>query len=322
MPEEKTPESFVFGWALDGTGGATPAIPPATGEARPVWLHYDYSRPDVVPSLLELGLPEHVVDSIVRLDTRPRTAVLPEGVLVVLRGVNMNPGANPEDMVSLRLWLSSNRLVTVRQRRLFAVQDVQQTLQEGHGPKNIADAVMGIIERLADRISDFVDGIEENVVEFETIVETGHAQAIRTKVSALRRQTAQVRRFLAPQRDALDALYRDSKEMLTHDHTYAIREQTDRIARYVEDLDLVRERLLVVQEELTNRVAQEQNARMYVLSIVAAIFLPITFITGLFGMNVAGLPGLENPSAFAIVAIAMASVTVGMLLYLRAKRWM
>ena len=159
-------------------------------------------------------------------------------------------------------------------------------------------------------------------MEFETIVETGHAQAIRTKVSALRRQTAQVRRFLAPQRDALDALYRDSKEMLTHDHAYAIREQTDRIARYVEDLDLVRERLLVVQEELTNRVAQEQNARMYVLSIVAAIFLPITFITGLFGMNVAGLPGLEDPSAFAVVAIAMASVTVAMLLYLRAKRWM
>lgn len=316
------PESFVFGWALNGTGGADAVELPLPDTDSPIWLHYDYSRPDIIPSLLELGLPLHVVETIVRLDTRPRTAVLPEGVLVVLRGVNMNPGANPEDMVSLRLWLAPNRLVTVRQRRLFAVQDVQETLKGGNGPKSIADAVLEIVERLADRISDFVDHIEEQVVEFESAVESDEAQSVRTRVSALRRQTAQVRRFLAPQRDALDALYRDSKNLLSQDHTYAIREQTDRIARYVEDLDLVRERLLVVQEELMNRVAQEQNARMYVLSIVAAIFLPITFITGLFGMNVAGLPGLEYPWAFAVVAVIMVSVTVGMLFYLRAKHWM
>ncbi len=316
------PESFVFGWALNGAGGGDAVEPPALDTERPVWLHYDYSRSDIIPSLLEIGLPRQVVESIVRLDTRPRTAVLPEGVLVVLRGVNMNPGANPEDMVSLRLWLARNRLVTIRQRRLFAVQDVQTTLVEGQGPNSIPEVVVAIVERLADRISDFVDGIEEKVVEYETAVETEDAQSVRARVSALRRQTAQVRRFLAPQRDALDALYRDSKDLLSADHTYAIREQTDRIARYVEDLDLVRERSLVVQEELMNRVAQEQNARMYVLSIVAAIFLPITFITGMFGMNVAGLPGLENPWAFGIVAAVMVSVTVGMLLYLRAKRWM
>jgi len=316
------PESFIFGWALDGSGGAEAVQPPALDTERPVWLHYDYSRPDIIPSLLELGLPMPVVDSIVRLDTRPRTAVLPEGVLVVLRGVNMNPGANPEDMVSLRLWLTRNRLVTIRQRRLFAVQDVQSTFADGQGPASIPDVVVAIVERLADRISDFVDGIEGKVEEFEAGVETEDSQQIRPKVSALRRQTAQVRRFLAPQRDALDALYRDSKDLLTNNHTYAIREQTDRIARYVEDLDLVRERTLVLQEELMNRVAQEQNSRMYVLSIVAAIFLPITFITGMFGMNVAGLPGLENPWAFFIVAVLMVSVTAAMLAYLRAKRWM
>jgi len=316
------PESFVFGWALDGAGGAQAVQPPAPDSEQPVWLHYDYSRPDIIPSLLELGLPLQVVESIVRLDTRPRTAVLPEGVLIVLRGVNMNPGANPEDMVSLRLWLTRNRLVTIRQRRLFAVQDVQATFADGQGPASIPEVVVAIVERLADRISDFVDGIEEKVEAFEAGVETEDAQQIRAKVSALRRQTAQVRRFLAPQRDALDALYRDSKDLLTSNHTFAIREQTDRIARYVEDLDLVRERTLVLQEELMNRVAQEQNSRMYVLSIVAAIFLPITFITGMFGMNVAGLPGLENPWAFLIVAVLMVSVTAAMLAYLRAKRWM
>ncbi|MGD8417696.1 MAG: zinc transporter ZntB [Pseudomonadales bacterium] len=315
-------ESFVFGWALDGGGGGTPVEPDHVPEGPPVWLHFDYSKRDIAPALLGLGLPPRVVESLIRTDTRPRAAVLAEGILVLLRGVNMNPGSDPEDMVSLRLWIEPNRLITVRQRRLFAVQDVRDMLSEGEGPASVPSLVTAITERLADRISDFVDGIEERTVEFETVVEVDPPKGLRTRVSALRRQTAVVRRFLAPQRDALDALYRDSKTLLSADQAYAIREQADRIARYVEDLDLVRERSLVIQEELLNRIAQEQNARMYLLSIVAAIFLPITFITGLFGMNVAGLPGLENPEAFLLVAAVMAGVTVGMLVYLRVKRWM
>ncbi len=78
----------------------------------------------------------------------------------------------------------------------------------------------------------------------------------------------------------------------------------------------------MVHEELLNRVAQEQNARVYLLSIVAAIFLPITFITGLFGMNVAGLPGIENPRAFWLVAGIMAAVSAGVIVWLRLRRWL
>ena len=137
-----------------------------------------------------------------------------------------------------------------------------------------------------------------------------------------RRQTAAVRRFLAPLRDALESLFRNSKGILDDERSFRIREQSDRITRYVEDLDLVRERILVVHEELLNRVAQEQNARVYLLSIVAAIFLPITFITGLFGMNVAGLPGVDDPRSFWLVAGIMTVVSAGVIVWLRLRRWL
>jgi len=109
---------------------------------------------------------------------------------------------------------------------------------------------------------------------------------------------------------------------LSSAQAFELQEQTDRIIRYVEDLDLVRERCLVLQEELMNRIAQEQNARMYVLSIVAAVFLPISFVTGLFGMNVAGLPGAETPTAFALVAGTMLVMAGGSLAYFKLKKWL
>lgn len=312
---------FVFGFALDGRGGGT-ALDGPSAEHGPLWLHLDYSAGDAERWLSDLGLDANVVESLIRTDTRPRTVTTNHGTLVVLRGINTNPGADPEDMVSLRLWIERDRVITVRQRRLLAVQDIRDYLAHGHGPPDLPALVIALAERLADRIVAFVDDIEGRQVEFETAVEADDPSRLRSRVAALRRQTAVVRRFLAPQREALEALSRVTDGLLDEEGRYAVRDQSDRIVRAVEDLDLVRERALVVQEELLNRISQEQNARMYVLSIVAAIFLPITFISGVFGMNTAGLPGMDHPLAFWGVAGAMAATSVVVITVLRKKRWL
>ncbi|MGK0223184.1 MAG: zinc transporter [Limisphaerales bacterium] len=311
---------YVFGLSLSA-GGNAPVIHTGALPTEAHWLHIDYSSPSAADWLEKHGLEYHVIDSLIRQDTRPRTVAFSNGVLVVLRGVNSNPGAEPEDMVSLRLWIEPGRLISVRQRRLSSVQDVRELIERGQGPRDIPSLVVAIVERLADRISDFVDTIEDQALTYEESVESGDVNELRRKVNALRRQTAVVRRFLAPQRDALEALHRQANEILGEGQSYSIREQSDRITRYVEDLDLVRERALVIQEELLNRIALEQNSRMFVLSIVAAIFLPITFITGLLGMNVAGLPGTESADAFWIVSGAMLVFGVSVAALFRIKRW-
>ncbi|MBT6043326.1 zinc transporter ZntB [Gammaproteobacteria bacterium] len=312
---------FVHGLTLDGNGTGLSTID-FTDEESPVWLHLDYSESDCVQTLKLLKLPENVIESLIRVNTRPRTIVEKEGFLVFLRAVNLNPGDDPDDMVSVRIWLEKNRLITVRQRRVFSIQDLRKDLEDGKGPKNTKELFITIVERMADRISEYVDAIEEKVGEFEDTIETSNSNKTRVDVSSLRRQSAQVRRYLAPQRDALESFYRLSKNFLDDAQIYELHEQSDRIVRYVEDLDLVRERCLVLQEELMNRIAQEQNARMYVLSIVAAIFLPISFVTGLFGMNVAGLPGIDVPMAFNLVAGGMAVVVIGILSYFKIKKWL
>jgi zinc transporter len=100
-----------------------------------------------------------------------------------------------------------------------------------------------------------------------------------------------------------------------------LREQMDRMTRYLEDLDLVRERTSVLQEEVMNISMAQQNTRMYVLSIVSLIFLPMTFVTGVFGMNVGGLPGLEDPTAFVIVVATMLFISIAVIAVLKVKRW-
>jgi zinc transporter len=309
---------FVFGLNLDSEGGATNI---ESGESGCAWRHIDYSHSSAADFLSSLGLPERVVLSLIQPDTRPRTVKSKEGTLVFIRGINLNPGADPEDMVSLRMWIEANRLVTVRQRKMLSVQDIKTELLKGEGPDSIPDLVISIIGRVADRISDYVNGVEDQLVQLEESVQSEYSSSARSQISAVRREIAGVRRYLAPQRDALDTLYTHYVASMPEGCAYRLREQMDRTTRYLEDLDLIRERTLVLQEEVMNISMEQQNSRMYALSIVALIFLPVTFVTGVFGMNVGGLPGLENPTAFMIVVGTMLFISIAVITVLKIKRW-
>ncbi|MDT8399295.1 MAG: CorA family divalent cation transporter, partial [Pseudomonadales bacterium] len=201
---------YVFGLTLDGEGRGIDIHESGIVD-KPLWFHFDYSEPGSEECLEAMGIAPEVVQSIVRQDTRPRTLVMKEGVLVILRAINVNPGDEPDDMVSVRLWIEPKRLITVRQRRVFSAQNIRESLARGEGPRNIQELVVGLVEVIADGIGGYIDSMEERMDLIEDAQETNGLAGLRSRVSALRRQAATVRRYLAPQRDALDNLYRQSK---------------------------------------------------------------------------------------------------------------
>jgi zinc transporter len=324
--EEHIP-SFLFSCLLDGPRrgetldyDAVSAWSPRDGK---LWLHIDLADTASQHWLEQAsGLPEVAIDTLLAGETRPRSQVIGDGLLLVLRGVNTNPGQDPEDMVAVRVWIDADRVISSRRRRLLSVVDVHGAIIEGTGPDSPGEFLAALVERLADRIGGFVDGIEDRLDEAEDGIDTVDIARFRPQLASLRRQIAAVRRFLAPQRDALDRLNRQPAACLGDADNYALREEADRITRHLEDLDLARERAVVLQEEMLSQVAQQQNARMYVLSVVAAIFLPLTFVTGLLGMNVGGLPGLDEPLGFAWSIVVMIVCGASLLLFFRWKKWL
>jgi zinc transporter len=114
-----------------------------------------------------------------------------------------------------------------------------------------------------------------------------------------------LRRHIAPQRDALAFLTVEEMKWLTQQQRWHLRESIDQIIRYVENLDMLRERATVLQDTLLNHLSEQLNRNMYLLSIVTTLFLPLSFMTGLLGINVGGIPGSNSPIAFVIVCALM-----------------
>jgi len=315
---------FVCAYLLDGLGSAKVVqagdVETWSSDQGPLWVHLDVLDSEARQWLFRRNdVPDLIAEALFAGETRPRVVLDGDGLLLVLRGVNTNPGSDPDDMVSIRVWVDANRIITTRRRRLLSIKDIRDSFAEGRGPKTPGGFVVTLVERLADRIGGVVEQLEDSLDAAEE--QTLALDTLRGELGSLRRETASIRRYLAPQRDALDRLYRQPGALFSDAEAQEVREQSDRMTRYLEDLDLARERAMVLQEELRSRLAHEQNVRVYLLSVVAAIFLPLTFVTGLLGMNVAGIPGTTNPWAFPVALILMGVLGVGLALFFKWMKW-
>jgi zinc transporter len=317
---------FEFALLLDGRGGARELSDEEIGNWSVgdgiLWVDLDQGNKQAQHWLASESKIDRNIQSILLAgETRPRSLAEPSGLAVILRGINMNPGAVPDDMVAIRIWLEENRIVTSHRRQLLSIRDVRDLLLAGKGPQTVGAFLVAVTTRLTGRIEAAVENVESMLEKLDAQIATGDVAVVRTQLSIVRRQAAAIRRHLAPQRDTLDRLARSGSIILSEKESFELREEGDDLTRQVEDLDLARENALVTQEELMNRVAQEQNSRMYVLSVVAAIFLPLTFVTGVLGMNVAGLPGTINPNGFIVSAVVMVILGFGLVAYFRWRKW-
>lgn len=287
------------------------------------WVHLHYDAEDTKQHLTQFGLEENVIDALSAEQTRPRTTNLSNGVLTILRGINNNQNAEPEDMISLRIWFNRQFIVTTRMqgRKLAFVERLKSLFEVNKGPESVGAFMAVLMEFMVDDISTVIDAIEAQVAEMESETVSISQLDRRSEVVQIRRQTAAIRRYLAPQREAIDGLNRvqlgfSEKEL------FDIKQQSDRTFRHIEDLDLVRERAIFLHEEFRNFVSEQQNARMYFLSIITAIFLPLSFITGLFGMNVGGMPLINHEGGFLYLTLGMGTLAIIVLLIIYIRRWL
>jgi zinc transporter len=287
-----------------------------------LWLHLDYSDPKVARWVrTDSGVDAVVAEALLAPETRPRSLVLGDGLLVILRGVNLNPGADPEDMVSVRIWMSGDRIISSGLRKLISIDDLCQEIEQGTGPASQGEFLVRLTELMADRIGDVVNDVDDVVDGLETDLLTAEHHELRFALSSVRRQIVALRRYLAPQRDALARLVMERSPLIDDLVRMQLRELTDRMTRFIEDLDEARDRASVTHEELLNRLAELTNRRMYLLTMIAVIFLPLSFVTGLLGINVGGIPGADNSRGFLIVVGLLAVISAAQWIYFRWRKW-
>lgn len=285
------------------------------------WVHCQRDQLDLIPWLDSLGIQNGVQQALLAEDTRPRFEVVGDGFLLILRGVNLNPGAEPDDMLSLRMLWHSDGLVTLRKHSFKAVASVRERLSGGEGPPNLGNLLVTLVAALNGRIDEVLDAQEEELVVLEDESSGPNPQEHLAKLTQLHRRLLRLHRFIRPQVGALNEFVGEAETWLAHRDRLGLSNQRDTTQRILENIEMLLQQVQLIRDELQQNLAERMNRNTYWLSVTAGVFLPLSFLTGLFGINVGGMPGVESDTAFWFVCGGLSSIAVVEFLLLRRLRF-
>jgi len=298
---EHTKPCCSFAISSDGTATGLTDLPAfnVAPETAYVWTHLHVRQQDAREWLEEEAkLDASVVTAMLAEDTRPRAVIKDGSVMIIFRAMNLHEEESPEEMISLRMWIDERRVITTSIRDIKAIEEIHESITKGESPTSPAAFLRSVTSRMFARMEPFLEELEDNIAAAEERIVSGSDTDLCDGMFTMRKRLAIFRRYVTPQRTVLRKLHEHSIPCLCSEQQQHLGEEFDRVTRYVEELEELAARMQILNEEVRNSHAERLNRLAYVFSVVATVFLPLGFLTGLLGINVGRIPGVEHPYAF------------------------
>ncbi|UYU30242.1 zinc transporter ZntB [Siccibacter colletis] len=313
----------VYAWILNGKGGVTPLEnADVIDKTHPCWLHLNYTQQESAQWLATTPLlPNPVRDALAGESTRPRVSRIGEGTLITLRCINGSTDERPDQLVAMRLYIDERLIVSTRQRKVLALDDVIHDLNEGTGPENIGAWLVDVCDALTDHASEFIEQLHDRIIDLEDNL-LDEQFPPRGFLALLRKQLIVMRRYMAPQRDVYARLASERFPWMDDDQRRRMQDITDRLGRGLDEIDACIARTGVMNDEIAQMMQESLSRRTYTMSVMAMVFLPSTFLTGLFGVNLGGIPGGEWHLGFSVFCTMLVVLVAGVIWWLHRGKWL
>lgn len=305
----------------DGKAEAVPLKTALGQRADLVWIHLTTTDEHATTWLRGAAkLSPYIVEALTAAETRPRCDAIGDGAVVNLRGLSSEPLAMSDLLASIRIYALGGCVFSVTRKALSALVAVRSAVEAGQ-ILDPGDLIAAIAQQITEELDPMVAELGDSLDDCEEQITGRHAFELRREVNHARSQAIGYRRFMVPQRAALEKLATLPGVWLNEDDRLHLAAAADRAARMAEELESIRERAALIHETLTDLRAEQIDERSLIIAVVAMVFLPLTFMTGLLGMNVAGIPFAHEPWAFWGVVAVCAAMAVAIAAYFLRRHW-
>jgi len=264
-----------------------------------IWLHFNLSNARARHLLSHANfMPAELKEVMREQDARRRIESVEAGLLIVMSDLAFEGESDVAEVAPLWCYLQSQLFITARTHPLKTTDQLRSAMRRGLKVGSTTDLLAWILAQRTTTLRDISFDMTEQVGEIEDEILAGNIKQQREQLGRIRRFCARLRRHVAPDRSMFAKLLQRRPGLLTEDEAEKIRAEVEELLFLIDDVHELYERAKLLQEELASRVAEDTGRSLYVLAILSAVFLPMTLITGIFGMNVAGLPGLVGRQSF------------------------
>ncbi|MBB5391465.1 MULTISPECIES: transporter [unclassified Herbaspirillum] len=268
------------------------------------------------------GVPEHITEFLLSSDTHPGLHMTADSVYGTLTDMKMEIGDTGTEKGALHFYLDRTRLLTLRTQPLCSTNLLRQKVLDGAGFDNTMDLFAELLRCLADGFNARLDSLNDKVDDIEFSVLSDRRSEDRAELGSIRRQLAELRRFIAPERRILSQFNRLRPSWVAPEALEDLTHALDELNELHSTVEAVYERAKLLQEEIASQMSEQMNRNLMALSILTALLMPATLVSGIFGMNVAGLPGLHDEASFWMVMAVMLGLGVATVAFLKwLKIW-
>lgn len=302
------------------------AISLIDSSSKTLWINIDGIHDESVIESLgnKLNVHKLSLEDILSVGQRPKIDEFDNYLHIIVKMVMLDPHDEIEDE-QLSFILHKNILISFQEKTGDVFHGVRKRIQEGKGfiRKRGADYLLyALIDSVVDHYFLILETVGEKIETLETELLLKPEEAVLAKLHHLRRETLELRRSVYPLREVISRFEKIDETFLNADVRVFIRDLYDHTIQVIETIEVLRESASGLLDLYMNSVSNKMNEIMKVLTIMASIFIPLTFIAGVYGMNFSYMPELEYRYGYFVIWGVMILVFLGMLIYFKRKKWL
>lgn len=313
----------IYSCQLDGKGKSFAIKEDGMATVKqPCWLHLDFTNPQTIEWMNTTELLSPLIKSeLLKPNQIAKETRFETGILVVLKGVNITPNALPDPIVTFRFFITDNLIISTRHQQIDAIAHLKENLDKGIGPVDVADWLIQISQLISDQVNSSFDNVHNNIIKIEDNVLNQRTFSYK-EIGRVRKQLIVLRRLLSPQRDIFVRISTERISWIDDNDRQHLHDISNQQNHYINDIDSCLLRLGSLMEQISGLLTESMNKRIYLMTLVTLIFMPITFLASLLGVNLAGIPFNEATWSFGAFVLLVIVICVGFIILLKAKKWM
>ena len=291
------------------------------------WINIDgLHEVDVIEKIgITFGLHPLVLEDIVHTEQRPKMEDFDDYIFVITKMLSYDEEENKIKEEQFSLVLGRNYIITFQERVGDAFELVRDRLRKGkgrirkRGPDYLAYA---LIDAIVDHYFTVLQKLEESVEALEEELITNPTPGTLQTIHRTRRELIFFRKSVWPLRELIAGLVRGESNLVDENTTVFLRDVHDHTIQVIDMVETLRDMVSGMLDVYLSSMSNKMNEVMKVLTIIATIFIPLTFIAGIYGMNFEFMPELKWHWAYPMVWVIIIVIGITMLLYFRRKRWL
>jgi len=299
---------------------------PSSDKAGVTWINIDGLQD--IPLLEQtgkvFGLHTLTLEDILNTEQRPKIEYHVDYLYIVLKFFHIDAdGGLASDQVSIVL--GHNWLISLQEKDVKLLDPIRERLRVGNGrlrkagPDYLAHA---IIDGIVDSYFVVLDRLGERIEDLENALISHPAPETLRAIQSLKREMILLRKSVWPLREMIGSLGRSDSSLIREPSVIYFRDVYDHAVQVIDTIETYRDMLSGMLDIYLSTISNKMNEIMKVLTVIATIFMPLTFIAGVYGMNFKYMPELEWAWGYFIIWGIMLAIAVWMLVYFKRKKWM